>query len=584
MKRFILIFCSIFILPAALTAQELEGTTYEIKHGIISLGGPGTGSSTYDLKNVIGTNVGQMDGSLYSMISGLLGLNSLPLATILSYNDSQPMEDETPTLSWLYSDADNDTQKRYQVQVARENFATVVVDSGIVSSAETSYTTSILPRTEERTSYKWRVRVYDGFDWSGWVQADNGFILTATGFLVTGLGALTTPGGVEIEQSTWQGDNDPYFYWDEPAGGIEVLGYSYSLDDLPDDEVDTRSTSYYFPEDSIGEGVHTFYVQAQRSSGLWGEAAAFAIWVDTTAPTIDNLQPASGRVIPGDQPEIGAVLQDAASGVDAQAIEMRLNLARVSPDYSPETGRVSFTPAIPLSEGELIVSLQGADAVGNLSTAVTWSFVIDTEAPEGSILINNGDKATTTNIVTLNISAEDDTSEVIEMLLSNDGIFDTEIWGPYMSLRKNWALPPITGVRKVYCKVKDEAGNVSEVFFDDINLTIIAPETYILSGPSGVTGSHDAEFTFRGSLDGCQFSYKFDNEDWSDWSGTDSVSRAGLNEDNHYFMVRAAKDLNRDGVFQLDEVDPTPALRVWIIGTFKPPAEPEKPIKIWEEE
>ena len=52
-------------------------------------------------------------------------------------------------------------------------------------------------------------------------------------------------------------------------------------------------------------------------------------------------------------------------------------------------------------------------------------------------------------------------------------------------------------------------------------------------------------------------------------------------------MVKAAKDLNQDGILQLDEVDPTPAFRVWTVsltGLLKPPAEPEKPIKIWEEE
>jgi len=88
-------------------------------------------------------------------------------------------------------------------------------------------------------------------------------------------------------------------------------------------------------------------------------------------------------------------------------------------------------------------------------------------------------------------------------------------------------------------------------------------------------------------LDDCRFSYKFDNEDWSDWSDATVISRASLSEGNHYFMVRSAKDLNKDGILQLEEVDPTPALRTWTIsvsGLLKPPVQPEKPVKIREEE
>jgi len=405
--------------------------------------------------------------------------------------------------------------------------------------------------------------------------------------LIEGLGALTSPGGSVIEESNWQSDNDPYFYWRASSLDIEILGYSYAIDELPDDEVDSTNTSYYFPEDSIVDTTHTFYVKAQRASGLWGDAVSFEIWVDATSSTINNLTPALGSVVSDDQVEVGAALLDTTSGIDPDSIEMRINQAVVEPVYSPESGRLSFVPAIPFSEGEIIVSLKVGDIAGNYAIPLAWSFVIDTEGPTGTLLINNDDEITNTNVVTLNISAEDDTSGVTQMVLSNDGVFDTETWEPYADLRKNWILPAIDGVRKVYARVKDEAGNISESFFDDINLVLIAPDTFILSGPAGITQSQEAHFDFRGSLDDCQFSYKFDNGVWSDWSADTSATASGLLEGNHYFTVRAAKDLNKDDLLQIDEVDPTPALRVWTIsftGLLKPPAQPEKPIKVWEEE
>jgi len=576
------------ILPAAVTAEEMSGGDYKLKGGIFSIAGFIGGTSTYNLQDIVGVNgLGAMAGSNYALNSGFYNLNSLPQAVVGNYNDSRPTEDETPTLEWLYSDADGDIQKRYQLQVARGDFSSVVVDTGMVSSAVISYTTPILPRTGEREKYQWRVRVDDGFSWSGWATASSGFSISEGGFLISGLGALTTPGGAVIENSCWQRDNDPYFYWEAPPMGIEVLGYSYALDGLPDDEIDSWDTHYYFPQHAIGDGTHTFYVKAQRSSGVWGEAAPFNIWVDTTAPTVNQLAPGLGGVISNDQPEVRAVVSDTASGVAPETIELRINQALVEPAYDAQSGAIAYIPSIPFSDGEITISLKAYDVVGNYSLPLSWSFVVDTQGPSGSIRINNGDETTTSNTVTLDISAQDATTNIAQMIFSNDGVFDTETWEAYTSLRRNWILPAVNGMRKVYARVKDEAGNISEAFFDNINLLITAPQTYILSGPSGITPSQSAQFSFRGSLNDCQFSCKFDNQDWSDWSGDTTLSGTDFPEGNHYFTVRSAKDLNRDGLLQLDEVDSTPALRVWTVSfssALKPPAKPEKPVKHWEEE
>lgn len=586
---YVIIFLSISLLiNGALAAESMSGADYDVKEGTVSLAGPGASSSTYNLENIIGTDGTQeMSGTSYKLNSGFFGSNSLPVATINNYNNGSPITDETPTLSWIYSDADNDIQKRYQLQIGQGGFNTIAVDSGMISSPLTSFTSSILSQVGERTAYQWRVRVDDGFGWSGWTIASSGFVLTTGGFFISNLQALITPGGAVIISATWQTDNDPYFFWDAPAEGIEVLGYSYSLDELPDDVIDSTNTYYYFSQDEVSDGAHTFYVKAQRSSGVWGEAAGFSIWIDTLAPSVSTLAPALGGVIADDKVQVQAAFSDAASGVDPDTIVMRVNQSQVTPVYNVMDGTITFTPITPFSEGEVVISLEAADLVGNVATALIWSFIIDTEGPSGSIVINNNDELTTTNIVTLSISAEDDVSTVAYMMLSNDGIFDTENWESFTVLRKNWAMLPINGSRKVYIRLKDEGGNISEVFFDQINLVIIAPQTYILTGPSGITQVQDVQFTFRSSLSGSQFSYKFDDGEWSEWSANLIVNQSDLTEGNHYFMVKAAKDLNQDGILQLDEVDQTPALRVWTIsitGVLKPPTEPEKPVKYRLEE
>ena len=147
-------------------------------------------------------------------------------------------------------------------------------------------------------------------------------------------------------------------------------------------------------------------------------------------------------------------------------------------------------------------------------------------------------------------------------------------------------LPAISGTRKVYVKFKDTAGNESQIFSDTIELIIIAPDTIITSGPSMVTRSTEALFTFKSTVDGCVFRWKFDDEEWSDWSVDRSVKKQDLTEGNHYFKVQAAKDVNNNGQIDTDEIDPVPEERTWTIGegVVKPGIPKRRPFRFWKKE
>jgi len=100
---------------------------------------------------------------------------------------------------------------------------------------------------------------------------------------------------------------------------------------------------------------------------------------------------------------------------------------------------------------------------------------IDTNAPTGSIIINNGATYTTTVSVTLNLSASDDLSGVSQMKFSNDNITYTEP-EPY-STTKSWTLQSGDGMKTVYVKFKDNAGNWSTAYTDTIFLDETNPAT-----------------------------------------------------------------------------------------------------------
>ncbi|PIQ84024.1 MAG: hypothetical protein COV75_04470 [Candidatus Omnitrophica bacterium CG11_big_fil_rev_8_21_14_0_20_63_9] len=396
--------------------------------------------------------------------------------------------------------------------------------------------------------------------------------------------AKTEALGVSIAPQTWQRDRDPVFFWEAPPSATSVAGYSYAIDAAPDDTVDTTGTSFDVatsPLTSLPDGVHRFTVKAINTAGSVGNPASFDIWVDTTAPVIASATPAAGSLLNTATPTIAAVITDAHSGVSASTIELLIDNAALSVQFIPATGAMSAT-APALIDGSHVVKLRATDTAGNVQNWLLWSLTTDTIAPAGSVVINGGAEETTSSYVTLTLSASDISSGVDRVLISNDpsGSFVEE---PYIVLRDLWLLTPVRGLRTVYVKFEDEAGNMSAPVSDEIYLNLLAPETLITSGPAGFAPSQTATFTFMCPEGTCLFSYAFDTQAWSSWSSSATATASGLTYGNHFFRVKAAQDVNGIPGIQPDEEDPTPAERAWVVGVqpslLSVPRGP--PIKLW---
>jgi len=391
-------------------------------------------------------------------------------------------------------------------------------------------------------------------------------------WLISNLQAKTDILGPLIPEATWQKDNDPYFYWQIDVVPFELIGgFSISLDTLPDLTVDTTQTSYEFSPDSIPSGKHTFYVLPYTSGKAWEQRnlLSFEIWVDTEPPIISQLQPSTGFITTDNHIPISSLLYDAHSGIDKVATTLTLNNQTLLFDYDAQKQALTYKPDAPLSEGDNTVLLKAVDAVGN-SVVNGWNFIVDTQPPTGSILINAGEAVTHSAYVSINIETQDSTTGIKNIYLSNDGVFDTELNQPlaYSPLISNWLLnaPDINGAKTVYVKFEDFAGNISGTYKDSIELELRTPDTRIISGPATVTESEDANFIYEDSKAGCLFSYKLDGLDWSDWQSSNKADFSGLTTANHYFYVKSGLDLNGDGKITIDEEDPTPAQWVWTIG------------------
>ena len=257
----------------------------------------------------------------------------------------------------------------------------------------------------------------------------------------------------------------------------------------------------------------------------------------------------------------------------------------VNPVYDAGTGVMSYTPAEDLPEGLITVQFRIDDVAGNSSTPLLWSFTVDSESPTGSIKINSGLPSTISNFVTLNIEAIELSTAIDSMMISNDGVFDTEVWQPYNTTVTNWELTPTPGIKTVYIKFRDLADNESDTYDDSIVLVLDAPNTFITSAPPSQTEDVNATFEFISTIPGASFSYKLNNDPWTAMSTDTTVTFIALEEKNHYFQVRSGFDLDNSGAIDDDEIDGTPATISWTIGAFNPKTVlSEQPVKYFRQE
>jgi parallel beta-helix repeat protein len=115
-------------------------------------------------------------------------------------------------------------------------------------------------------------------------------------------------------------------------------------------------------------------------------------YVDTTPPTITNLQPPDGSITSDNTPIISADYGD-PSGINVSSVVLKVDGIDVTFSATVTASGVSYVPITALPDGIHTVYLEVKDNYGNLATT-TWSFTVDTALPPVTNLttkvVNNG--------------------------------------------------------------------------------------------------------------------------------------------------------------------------------------------------
>lgn len=199
-----------------------------------------------------------------------------------------------------------------------------------------------------------------------------------------------------------------------------------------------------------------------------------------------------------------------------------------------------------IGDGIKNVYYQIRDNAGLVSETYSDSIILDTTPPAGSITINGGASYTSTTTVTLNLSATDTTSGIAEVRFSNDNT----TWIPWEAYTDStlWTLTIGDGTKTVYYQVKDQAGLVSDTYFDTIVLDTSSPTILEISPSNGTEiKSSTITVTWIGldeTSDIDHYEIRLNNGSWIN-TGTDTTyTFTGTSDGSHFFDIRAIDKAN----------------------------------------
>jgi len=166
---------------------------------------------------------------------------------------------------------------------------------------------------------------------------------------------------------------------------------------------------------------------------------------------------------------------------------------------------------------------------------------LDKTPPIGSITINEGATYTNSTSVALTLFAEDTASDVAQMGFSNNATTWTT-WEPYAAL-KSWILPTGDGAKTVYVQFKDNAGCVSQSYFDTIIMDTTAPSVLMtFLSPNLEIRSSTIDATWLGSDETSGISYyliRLDDASWVNMGANTTYTFTGLSDGNHIIEIKA---------------------------------------------
>ncbi len=212
-------------------------------------------------------------------------------------------------------------------------------------------------------------------------------------------------------------------------------------------------------------------VEYWKVSNLNSNTGAFTD-IDQDSPSGEIVINSNSQYTNINNVELSISATDESTTVDEMMISNTASFAGSSwEDYSTN---MSWT--LDPQNGVKTVYIKFKDIVGNISSIYHDTIIFDSVAATGTLVISHNSSYTNSNAVTLDIEGTDLLSDITEMIISEDPNFIDSSWEEY-SNTKEFTLSSGDGIKAIYIKYKDAAGNESLLYSDFI---ILDTETKVL--------------------------------------------------------------------------------------------------------
>jgi hypothetical protein len=291
---------------------------------------------------------------------------------------------------------------------------------------------------------------------------------------------------------------------------------------------------------NLADGSHTFEVVATDAYGNADTTAASRTWtVDTTAPDTNLLSGPSGVVT---TPSVTFTFSGSEGGTTYQC--------RVDGGVWGTCTTPHFVPDLP--DGPHTFDVRALDTAGNADTTpATRSWVTNALVPNTTIT-SGPSGPTNATTASFGFTASEPGS-------SFQCRINTGAWGTCTSPKTYAGLPP--GNYSFDVRTIDAGGSVDPTPAGRTwTIDTTAPQTTLISAPSGVVASRNASLTFSSSETGSSFQCRIDGGAWTACSSPKYYS--DLTDGVHTAEVRA--------IDAAGNADATPASRTWTVDATAP--------------
>jgi large repetitive protein len=289
---------------------------------------------------------------------------------------------------------------------------------------------------------------------------------------------------------------------------------------------------------TVGEGTHTFYVRAVDSVGNTGSVATRTWTVDTSPPDVSITS-----TPPNPSPSTSASFSFTSTAADLSGFECKLDGAAFA---GCTTGK-SYSS---LTTGSHTFQVHAIDSAGNTSGPASYTWIVDTGAPD--VTITGGPQGT----VNTTTASFDFSSTAPDLARYECRIESTSF--ATCSSPANYGVGE--GTHTFFVRAVDTAGNVGTAASQSWTVDVTAPTTQLSSGPGAVTNQTTATFTYSSNESGAGFQCHLDSAPWG--SCPSPKSYTGIGDGTHTFYVRA--------IDVAGNIDQSEATYTWTVITSEP--------------